>query len=180
MDKEERIEAVAQQARKNFSLGYNCSECVFRAALEMPETNLSEEFLRLATGFGGGVGLYGDTCGAVAGAVMAASAVHGRSRLPEGEDRREIAKKSQELLYDDPGLYKIFNQIPNLLREKYGNTLCRELSAKYRDEWLCREHALRCREIITDAARFAARLMLATPEEIRALSYGENVENLDE
>ena len=28
MTKEEKIEEIRQRARKNFSLGYNCAECV--------------------------------------------------------------------------------------------------------------------------------------------------------
>ena len=31
MTKEETIEAVKQRAKKNFSLGYNCAECVLEA-----------------------------------------------------------------------------------------------------------------------------------------------------
>jgi hypothetical protein len=41
-------------------------------------------------GFGGGIGLFGDTCGALAGCVMAVSAVHGRPGLPEGEDPKAL------------------------------------------------------------------------------------------
>ena len=85
MTKEEKIEAIRQRARKNFSLGYNCAECVTEAVLSSVETGLPEEAKKMATGFGGGIGLFGDTCGALVGAVMAVSAVHGRSKLPEGE-----------------------------------------------------------------------------------------------
>ena len=33
MTKEEKIEEIRQRARKNFSLGYNCAECVTEAVL---------------------------------------------------------------------------------------------------------------------------------------------------
>ena len=56
MTKEEKIEAIRQRARKNFSLGYNCSECVMEAVLSLVETGLPPEVKKLATGFGGGVG----------------------------------------------------------------------------------------------------------------------------
>ena len=87
MTKEEKIEEIRQRARKNFSLGYNCTECVTEAVLSLVDTGLPPEAKKMATGFGGGIGLYGDTCGAIAGAIMAVSAVHGRSNLPEGEGR---------------------------------------------------------------------------------------------
>ncbi len=178
MTTEEKIEEIRQRARKNFSLGYNCAECVTEAILALVETGLPQEVKKLATGFGGGMGLYGDTCGALAGAIMAVGAVHGRSSLPEGEDKKEAALKAKEQLYGKPGLYRLFNQLPNRIREKYGETLCRELTKKWHDAWLSREHALHCREIITDVAGIAAELILADKKEAASKSFGRNVENL--
>jgi C_GCAxxG_C_C family probable redox protein len=179
MNKEEQIEQIRQRARKNFSLGYNCAECVTEAVLSLVETGLPPEVKKLATGFGGGIGLYGDTCGAVAGAIMAVSAVHGRSVLPEGEGK-EVLKKSKEQLYGKPGLYRLFNQIPNRIKEKYGETLCKEITSKWHTAWLSREHALHCREIITDAAEIAAELIFSDKDEAAAQPFGTNVENLED
>lgn len=177
MTREEQIEQIRQRARKNFSMGYNCAECVFEAVLSLTDTGLPREVLRVATGFGGGMGLFGDTCGAVSAAVLAVSAVHGRSALPAGE-RKEAARKAADELYGKPGLYRLFNQIPNRLKARYGHTLCRELTAKWKDAWLCRDHALACRELITDAAGIAAELVLADKAAACSLAFGENVENL--
>ncbi len=168
---------MRQRARKNFSLGYNCSEAVFEALLAEFGLDLPPDALRLATGFGGGVGLYGDTCGAVTGAMLAVSAVHGRRALPEG-DGREVALKSREQFYGRPGLYRIFNQLPNGVAEKYGSIVCRELTGKWQSDWLCREHALSCREVITDAAGIAAELVLTETEELANRPFGANVEHL--
>ncbi len=177
MSREEIIESVRQRARKNFSLGYNCAECVTEAVLSLIDTGLPPEAKKMATGFGGGMGLFGDTCGAVAGALMAVGAAHGRSTLPEGEGK-EVLIKSKEQLYGKPGLYRLFNQLPNKVKAKYGQTLCRELTAKWQSEWLCRDHALFCRELITDAAGFAAELILSDKNELGSRPFGENVENL--
>lgn len=177
MTKEEKVEAIRQRARKNFSLGYNCAECVVEAVLSSVETELPQEAKKMATGFGGGIGLFGDTCGALVGAVMSVSAVHGRSSLPEGEGK-EAMLKGKEQLYGKPGLYRLFNQIPNRLKEKYSKTICRDITSAWHDSWLCREHALYCREIITDAAGIAADLILSDKEEIASKPYGENVEKL--
>ena len=38
MTKEEKIEEIRQRARKNFSLGYNCTECVTEAVLSLVYT----------------------------------------------------------------------------------------------------------------------------------------------
>ncbi|GAI79212.1 unnamed protein product, partial [marine sediment metagenome] len=47
---------IRQRARKNFSLGYNCAECVFEAVISLVDTELPEEVKKIATGFGGGIG----------------------------------------------------------------------------------------------------------------------------
>ena len=173
-----KIECARQRARENFSSGYNCAECVAEAVFATLDTGLPADSWKLATGFGGGIGLYGDTCGALAGAILAVSAVHGRSTLPKGEDRRDTLALSRRQLYVDPGLYRVFNQIPNWFLKQYGHTLCRELTAKWHADWLCREHALFCREIITEAAGMAAKLMLMSPDELCSLTFGRTVEQL--
>ncbi len=173
------IERARQRARKNFSLGYNCSEAVFEALLSEFDLKLPPDALRLATGFGGGVGLYGDKCGALTGAVLAVSAVCGRTALPLGE-AREAAARSKEQFYGRPGLYRLFNQLPNRMAAKYGSTLCRELTSTWQDRWLCREHALHCREIMTDLAGFAAELLLSDKTAAMNRRFGRNVENLIE
>ena len=178
MDRQEQIEFVKERARKNFSKGYNCAECVLEAVLSSGLTELPPEALKLATGFGGGVGLYGDTCGAITGAILAVGAVHGRSELPPGEDRKDVAKKAGEELYGNPGLYRLFNLIPNQLGEKYGHTQCREIAGPWKDTWLCREHALHCRELITDAAELTAQLICADKTDMASRPFGKNVENL--
>ena len=83
MTREEKIEAIRQRARKNFSLGYNCTECVTEAVLTLVDTGLPPEVKKVATGFGGGVGLFGDTCGAITGAVIAVA--NKLEHLPEVE-----------------------------------------------------------------------------------------------
>jgi len=177
MTKEEKIEAIRQRARKNFSLGYNCAECVTEAVLSLVDTGLPVEVKKCATGFGGGIGLFGDTCGALAGAVMAVSAVHGRSSLPEGEGK-EAVKKAADQLYGKPGLYRLFNIIPNQFEAKYGKTLCRELTTQWQSTWLCRDHALFCRDLIMEAAGIAAELALSDRDTLASGNFGRNVENL--
>ncbi len=180
MTGEKLIGEVRERARKNFETGYNCSEAVFEAVVSLVDTGFPQEVKKLATGFGGGVGLYGGTCGAIIGAVLAVSAVYGRTSLPEGEDKRVIAERSRGQLYGRPGLYRIFNQIPNRIKEKYGLTVCREVTLKWQDNWLCREQALYCREIITDAAGIAAELILADRDVVASRPFGVNVENLED
>ncbi|MDR3089330.1 MAG: C-GCAxxG-C-C family protein [Desulfobulbaceae bacterium] len=179
MEKEQTIEAIRERAKGNFSKGYNCAECVLEAVLATVDVGLPPESLKMATGFGGGIGLFGDTCGAISGAVMAVGAIHGRTRLPQNEDRKEAMKAAGRQLYGRPGLYRLFNQIPNRIQEQYGHTLCRDLTTKWRDgQWLCRDHAINCRNIIGEAAGVAAELLCADQETAGAAPFGQNVENI--
>ncbi|MBN2516087.1 MAG: C_GCAxxG_C_C family protein [Deltaproteobacteria bacterium] len=110
---------------------------------------------------------------------MAVGAVHGRTTLPEGEGKEAI-KKAVDQLYGRQGLYRLFNQIPNKFKDRYGNTLCRDLTSLWHDDWLCREHAVYCHDIITDAAEFAANLIMTNCEEASSKPFGKNVENLQD
>jgi len=174
-----RIADARERARRNFSMGFNCSECVTEALLGELVPALPPDTWKLSTGFGGGIGLYGDTCGALVGAVLAVGAVHGRSALPEGDTRQDVLAASRRQLYSDPGLYRLFNRLPNWFQQRHGSTLCRELTARWHDKWLCKEHALFCREIISDTAGFAASLMLLSKREISELRFGRIVERMD-
>lgn len=179
MDKEQTIDRIKQKARRSFSSGYNCAECVAEAVFSEIETEWPSNIWKLATGFGGGIGLYGDACGALTGAVLSVSAACGRDRLPSGVDRHDTLARSREQLYEHPGLYRVFNQIPNWFAARFGHTLCRELTAPWQTQWLCREHALFCREIITEAAGFAAELILMGETERAGLRFRNTVERLD-
>ncbi|HBT96982.1 MAG TPA: hypothetical protein DEB25_04770, partial [Desulfobulbaceae bacterium] len=121
MDNKQTIAAMRERAKDNFSKGFNCAECVLEAALAIIDTGLPAESLKMATCFGGGISLYGDTCGAITGAVLAVGAVHGRGQLPQNEDRKAAVKAAGQELYGRPGLYRLFNQIPNRIHEKYGH-----------------------------------------------------------
>jgi len=179
MNKEQTIEAIRERAKGNFSKGFNCAECVLEAVLATVDTGLPPESLKMATGFGGGIGLFGDTCGAITGAVLAVGAVHGRAQLPQNEDRKAAMKEASRELYGRPGLYRLFNQIPSRVEEKYGHTLCRELTKFWQDgQWLCRDHAMNCRDIITDAAGIAAELIASDKETAGGKPIGKNVENI--
>jgi C_GCAxxG_C_C family probable redox protein len=64
--------------------GFSCSQAVLSAYCErfgLPR----EVALRLADGFGGGMGGLGKTCGAVTGAMMVLGLAHGRARADQQE-----------------------------------------------------------------------------------------------
>ena len=81
-DPEEVIAQVKERAKNNFRTGLNCAESVFEAVMSQVDTGLPQETMCLMTGFGGGGGHFGDTCGALAGAMAALGAVYGRREVP--------------------------------------------------------------------------------------------------
>lgn len=100
------------------------------------------------TGFGGGGGLFGDTCGAPA----ALGAVYGRRDIPSSP------KASKEEMDGEPGLYRLFNRLPNEFKQRFGSTQCRLLTAQWRKNWLCKDHLLFCRNLVVEMAGLAAEM----------------------
>ncbi len=173
MQPEEVIAAVKEKARANFKTGLNCAECVLEAVLSQIDTGLPHETMCTMTGFGGGGGLFGDSCGALVGAMAALGAIYGRRDVPTD------FKAATAELYGKPGLYRLFNRLPNEFKQRFGSTHCRILTAQWRKTWLCRDHALFCRNLIIEAAGLAAEM--AVPKDLArwgSQAFGENVEGL--
>ena len=152
MEPEEVIAQVKARARANFRAGLNCAESVFLAVISVVDTGLPSETMCLMTGFGGGGGHFGDTCGALAGAMAALGAVYGRREIPPDP------KTGREQMHGEPGLYRLFNRLPNEFQRRFGSTQCRVLTAPWVKTWLCREHISFCRHLTIEAAGLAAEM----------------------
>ncbi|MDY6799972.1 MAG: C-GCAxxG-C-C family protein [Bacteroidota bacterium] len=103
-----------EKALKYYAEGYNCAQSVivaFADVLKLPE----ETTLRLAAGFGGGMGQLQQTCGAIAGAFMVIGYLKGNYQTgKESEESREI---TNQLIQD---FSRIFTQ-------KHGSINCKSL-----------------------------------------------------
>ena len=122
------------------------------------DTGLPPETLCVMTGFGGGGGHFGDTCGALVGAMAALGAVYGRRAVPTD------AKAAREELHGTPGLYRLFNRLPNEFQQRFGSTQCRVLTSQWGKTWLCKEHLKLCRTLVIEAAGLAAEM--AAPKDL--------------
>lgn len=103
-----RVEIALQKFRD----GYNCAQAIFYAFSEAfhIEKDLA---LRLATGFGAGMGGKQGVCGAISGGILVIGAKYGRS---EKEDRRAVGisyHKTMDLL--------------DKFEDMHGTSLCRQL-----------------------------------------------------
>lgn len=174
MQSEEMVARVKQRAKDNFKTGMNCAECVLESFLHYIPTGLPQECMCLMTGFGGGGGLFGDTCGSLVGAMAALGGVYGRREVPLN------FKAAADELYGKPGLYRVFNRLMNEYKQRFGSTHCRALTSKWQGkDWLCKDHVLFCRNLVIEAAGLAAEM--AYPKDIQrwgAEPFGENVEGL--
>lgn len=108
------------KARDLFLQGYNCAQAVAGAfALEMGLTE--DAVLRMASGFGGGLGGLRMTCGAVSGMALVYSALRG---YDDPEDME--AKKT---------VYGDVKRLCAQFDSRFGTLICRELLARNPD-WI--------------------------------------------
>lgn len=94
----------------------NCAETMLRGANEAFDLGLPETALRVAAGFGGGMGREG-TCGALTGALMALGAL------------RSAGKSHQ-----DPGFGALRDELVRRFEERFGSLECSEIKRAHRTE----------------------------------------------
>jgi C_GCAxxG_C_C family probable redox protein len=111
MDSEFSMKA-RNAAGEYFRQGYNCSEAVLRAYLDLLPGRFGPEVARLASVFGGGMGRSGCSCGALAGSELVLGMLIGRDSLDEKLDR----------------IYSLAGILHNRFDEKFGSTCCRVLN----------------------------------------------------
>ena len=99
-------------AENYFRKGANCAQAVLCAFA--PECGLTEEqAMRLASGFGGGVGRLREVCGAVSGMTLAVNILRGNTDFAdkEAKDRH----------------YALVRHLAEAFRSRTGSIICREL-----------------------------------------------------
>lgn len=148
---EEKIEYADAQARNYFRSGLNCTECVMRAFMDMYETDLPDDVLCLATGFGGGIGHTKNTCGAITGSILAMGFVKGR-KDPFGP-KEEMGARIKVLQGE---IYPVFGAMVEEVKDTYGTLICSELSAPMGD-FDGKARKKNCMEIIAYCSRLASK-----------------------
>ncbi|MGI6453171.1 MAG: C-GCAxxG-C-C family protein [Syntrophomonadaceae bacterium] len=166
---EDLIQKAKDNAKQNFKDGLNCAESVLKAIIDTGVTDFPPETVALATGFGGGMGLSGNNCGALAGAVMAVGAVHGRRNPLEGEFAERVDR-----LYGNPGLYRFFNGMPHEFRAKFGSLDCKKLNEGW-DEWTNKDRFRQCMKMVVEAAGMAMEYIIKGNTEGYTQPFGENM-----
>lgn len=106
-----RIEEREKQALAAFRRDYNCAQSVIMGFPDLIVGN-EETILKLATGFGGGMGRLQEACGALTGGFMVIGLLTG-SEEPDKPRKEEVYKRIQELAAE--------------FREQSGSINCRDL-----------------------------------------------------
>lgn len=118
-----------------FRNGLYCSEAVLRAFNEVYQLGMPDNFYKISTGFGSGLGESGCTCGAVTSGVMVLGLIAGRNKAYESERM----------------VYLAVNELHKRFREKYKSVCCRVLTKNVK--WNSAEHKLICENYVIEAAR---------------------------
>jgi len=106
------MSAKSKQAVRKFRKGFNCSQAVLSVYAE--EFGLCRETaLKIACGFGGGMGRMALTCGAVTGAFMVIGLKYGNVDANE----KEIKEKT----------YGLVREFTSRFEKRNGSSICREL-----------------------------------------------------
>jgi len=169
MDENQDMRTKAgDMAVENFKNGLNCAESVMDALIRSGALESEHKTLISAcTGFGGGIGLSGQTCGALTAAVMANSAVHGRPdpwKVDEKVRAGEIADK----------YYRRYNHMVHDFSDKYGSAQCSHICKPFGD-FHCKERRVNCLKLIGNTAKLACDYLAKDQDEAFALPYYENL-----
>lgn len=138
------------KARELFLEGYNCAQSVFAAFCDVTGIPF-ESAVKLASGFGAGMGGLRDTCGAVTGMFMAASMLFGYDSPKDSE-----GKKAH---------YELIRRLAAEFEEENGSLVCRtllegckkELNPMERTEQYYAERP--CTRLVQSAARILDELI---------------------
>lgn len=90
------MSAKGDKAYELFKQGYNCSQAVFGAFCEELGVDF-ETAVKLASGFGGGIGRMREVCGTFTGLTMAASLIYGYDDPKATDTKTELYEKIREL-----------------------------------------------------------------------------------
>jgi C_GCAxxG_C_C family probable redox protein len=140
------------QAISYFKNQFNCSQSVFTTFA--PEFGISaDESLKIACGFGGGMGRQQLTCGAVTGALMALGLKYGKGLHDDESKKNETYAKCAEFMKE-------------FIKEN-GSVNCRELlgglDMRNPDDYKIIEEeslfATHCTKYVKDAVEIVEKLM---------------------
>lgn len=135
------VEQIGENAIAAFKSGYNCAESTVQAFRMAGVVKISEDSLKLASGFGGGLGKARSLCGALSGCTMVISSLTGRSNPHE--------KPLQEV-------YDLSREFHDVFQTHFSSVMCKDLMGF---EFGTREHLKTCLVLSKDASVLLANFL---------------------
>ena len=126
-----------EKASARYKEGYNCAEAILRAFRDQLGLDIGDQSLRIASGFGGGLGQAGCMCGALSGAVMVLGLLQGRDSAAQSRDP----------------IYTSAKEFHNRFSDHFGATCCRAINPH---EFGVREQRHHCHRVIGETADLLA------------------------
>lgn len=120
--------------------GFNCCESILLSMSMEYGFDLDESLVKIATGFGSGIGRSGCACGALVGAVMACGLKCGRTR--PGESKEPAYAKAKA--------------IHDAFKKKFGATCCRAIRG---GDYGSEAQKKKCGEIVKFTAEMTSKIL---------------------
>lgn len=137
---EQETADVKALAGNHFRGGYNCAEAILRAFRDSLQLELPDAALKIASGFGGGIGHAGCVCGALNASIMVLGLLQGRSDAKQ--DRTPVYASAEEFHHR--------------FQAKFGATCCRVLNPHPFDT---KEHLRNCLKITGSTAELLSEFI---------------------
>jgi C_GCAxxG_C_C family probable redox protein len=115
----ELLQAKASELAARYEREYGgCSQCVL-AAIKETIGGISDDVFKAATGLAGGIGLTGNSCGALTGGVMALSCHLGRDYAHFSDPDGERFKS-----------FRLADKLQSKFEEEFGTSECKGIQTK--------------------------------------------------
>jgi C_GCAxxG_C_C family probable redox protein len=138
---EEKVLEARNKAGGYFKEGYNCAESIFHAFKD--ELELDENMVKILTGFGGGIGHAGCTCGALVGSIGVIGCLKGRT------------DNDNEIRID---CYDHTKEFHDIFKHEFKTTCCRVLNKG--DDFESRAHNINCLKITGKTGQLLMEFLL--------------------
>lgn len=142
------MKSKVHEAVECFNSGFNCSQAILSTYCEQFGLD-KETALKLACGFGAGMGRLGEVCGAVSGAYLVISLKNGNSLLDDRSSKENT--------------YALIQEFDRQFRERNQSTICRELlevDLLTGDKMFAAEQVKRiCPQMVKDAAEIIESIL---------------------
>ncbi len=134
-------EKMGMAAGNCFKSGFNCCEAIVEAFRKEAGVDISDNALRLCSGFGGGIGHARDLCGAMAGCVMVISTLAGRNHPSE----KPLS-----------AIYPLTQEFHERFAAAFGSCACADLMPY---EFNTREHLKNCLKLVNKVGQLLAQYL---------------------